>query len=312
MMEHLQNFLNTSSIHGLTWISGSERFSKLFWILVVIGGFIGAGFLIHESFYNWNQNPVSTNIETLPISEITFPNITVCPPKNSFLNLNYDVMHAHLMKIDGKIRRELYEFSVNVLQNHYYEEAMKELLKITDNSRFFNWYHGLTRIKYPYHDDIFNFMKYELETIALSGNISTQYFGEIYDVDKINTKTDITMSFYVPDELTKRRKFEVMFKIFKVTLKEISSRDEFFFNQKSLNVDQENFIFNITGGIFYKTKVNIVNLDRRRLGKENIRKLNELETPKLMPGFNIVWNYDIRVETRRLYRDYPLTKYFRR
>ena len=60
-----------------------------------MGGFTGAGYLIAKSFDNWKQSPISTTIETLPISQITFPNVTVCPPKNSVLNLNYDVVESN-------------------------------------------------------------------------------------------------------------------------------------------------------------------------------------------------------------------------
>ena len=87
-MEHVKTFLDTSTIHGLSWISGTKSWLRLFWILVVIGGFSGAGYLIYTSFNNWEQSPISTTIETLPISRIIFPNITVCPPKQLFLNLN--------------------------------------------------------------------------------------------------------------------------------------------------------------------------------------------------------------------------------
>jgi len=81
-MEHIKAFLDTSTIHGLSWISVSRKWSRLFWIMVVFGGFVGAGTLIYNSFHNWYQSPITTTIETLPISEITFPNVTVCPPEN--------------------------------------------------------------------------------------------------------------------------------------------------------------------------------------------------------------------------------------
>ena len=82
-MEHFKSFLDTSTIHGLSWISSTNRTSRLFWILVVITGFSGAGYLIHESFYNWDQSPITTTIETQPISKITFPK--GCLPKKKSL-----------------------------------------------------------------------------------------------------------------------------------------------------------------------------------------------------------------------------------
>ena len=82
-MERVRTFLETSTIHGLNYISTTRKYSRLFWILIVIVGFSGAGFLINESFQSWSESPVKTTIETLPIAEIKFPKVTVCPPKNT-------------------------------------------------------------------------------------------------------------------------------------------------------------------------------------------------------------------------------------
>ena len=48
-------------------------------------------YLINQSFVTWAETPISTNIETLPITELPFPKVTVCPPKNTLTNLNYDL-----------------------------------------------------------------------------------------------------------------------------------------------------------------------------------------------------------------------------
>ena len=100
VMEHVKELLDTSTIHGFSWISSTKRFAKFFWILVVIGGFTGAGYLIHTSFDDWAQSPITTTIETLSITRITFPNITICPPKTLSLNLNYDILQSEKKKLD--------------------------------------------------------------------------------------------------------------------------------------------------------------------------------------------------------------------
>ena len=101
-MEHIKTFLDTSTIHGLSWILSTRKCSRVFWILTVLGGFTAAGYLIYQSFDNWNQSPISTTVETLPISEITLPNVTVCPPKKLFLNLNFDILQAKKVKLEKK------------------------------------------------------------------------------------------------------------------------------------------------------------------------------------------------------------------
>ena len=116
-MEHVKEFLDTSTIHGLSWISGTRKWSRYFWILTVILGFSGAGYLIYTSFDNWEQSPISTTIETLPISQIKFPNVTVCPPRNSFLNLNFDLEQSEKIKIDNSSRRKLFDFALDAKSN---------------------------------------------------------------------------------------------------------------------------------------------------------------------------------------------------
>ena len=87
-MAGLTDFLESSTIHGVSYISTTKKASRLFWVLVVCSGFCGAFVLIYQSFESWEESPITTTIETLPISEITFPKVAVCPPKDAFTNLN--------------------------------------------------------------------------------------------------------------------------------------------------------------------------------------------------------------------------------
>ena len=122
VIDRIKQFFESSTIHGLYYISSVKNWSRLFWILIVVGGFSGAAYLIHLSFDNWHQSPISTTIETLPISQITFPNVTVCPPKDLFLNLNYDILEADKVKLDKDKRETLIEASLDVIQDHFYNE----------------------------------------------------------------------------------------------------------------------------------------------------------------------------------------------
>ena len=146
-MEHVKEFLDNSTIHGLSFISSTRRWSRWFWILIVIGGFSGAGYIIYTSFYNWGQSPITTTIETLPISELTLPNVTVCPPENSLLNMNYDIVHSEEMKLDNDTRHELFDFALDVVQDEFFHETMRNLSKVKDPDRYYNWYHGYTALR---------------------------------------------------------------------------------------------------------------------------------------------------------------------
>ena len=102
--------------------------------MVVIAGFSGAIYLIQESFYQWKQSPITTTINSAPIKDFPLPNITVCPPVQTYTDLNYDLMVAENLTIDNETRMELVNYGLELLQNHLFEEFMRNLSKINETS----------------------------------------------------------------------------------------------------------------------------------------------------------------------------------
>ena len=69
-MDYFKEFLESSTIHGLSNISASKNYvNKVLWTLIIIGGFITAGFIIEKSVDDWRKHPVATIEETFPISK---------------------------------------------------------------------------------------------------------------------------------------------------------------------------------------------------------------------------------------------------
>ena len=102
-MQNLQEFLETSTIHGFPRIASStKRYLKIFWFLVVVTGFSVSGSFIYNALYDFENKPFTTTTETFPISQLKFPSMIVCPPKGSFTNLNYDLIN--LKKEDIRLR----------------------------------------------------------------------------------------------------------------------------------------------------------------------------------------------------------------
>ena len=145
-MEGVRTFLESSTIHGLTYISTTRKYARLFWILVVIAGFVGASLLIKESFDSWSESPIKTTIETLPISDIKFPKVTVCPPKNTYTDLNYDLMIAENMTLKDENLNEFLNTVHEVIEENLYSNDLEQKY---EEKRFFNWYHGYTKIQLP-------------------------------------------------------------------------------------------------------------------------------------------------------------------
>ena len=88
-----------------------------------------------------------TNIETLPISKLQFPKVTVCPPKDTFTNLNYDIEMLGDKKIDADKRDDLIQFIFDEMHDKQFENMMKNLWLFHDeeDNIFYNWYHGYTK-----------------------------------------------------------------------------------------------------------------------------------------------------------------------
>ena len=114
-------FLESSTIHGLAYISTTRKWVKLFWIVVVVSGFVGAGYIIKESFDSWAESPVKTTIETLPMDELKFPKVTVCPPKNTFTDLNYDLIMTENITLTEEMRDEMFRYAVDVINEDFSE-----------------------------------------------------------------------------------------------------------------------------------------------------------------------------------------------
>ena len=220
-MEAFNNFLESSTIHGLSYISTTRKYVRLFWILVVITGFTGAGVLIYQSFQAWEDSPVSTTIETLPIAEITLPKVTVCPPKNTFTNLNYDIMMAKNIFLDNATRNELFFDTVDMIQIHNFKDIMFNISHLEEENRFFNWYKGYTDIQLPYWGitgakgpcSDAKCLIYQLSTKTTSGTISTLNFGEKFDVNKIETNLFYLLQVFPPLKQRKNNSITLHFEI---------------------------------------------------------------------------------------------------
>ena len=286
-MEHIITFLGTSTIHGLSYISSTRKWLRLFWIFVVLGGFSVAGYLIYTSFNNWKQSPISTTIETLPISQITFPNVTVCPSKNLFLNLNYDILQSENVKLDNNTREQLIEASLNAFQDHFYKEVMVNITKVEDPDRYYNWYHGNTAIQYPFYSGVFHQLMYNMVTNAASGNISTQYFDDNVDADKVDCDICIALIVNVPTSVVGDNNVTFMFDVSKRTMKDVNDNDKMQVEYMNMAADQTHKSLNITApsASYY------FRLDRK-VTQDDITNM-KLDR---MPGFRLSWKYDREIQ----------------
>ena len=148
-VREIKEFLGSSTIHGLSHIAANRGLARLFWLGVVIWGFTGAGLLIQQSFSSWAVSPISTTIETLPISELEFPNVTVCPPRKSFTNLNPDIVRSEKISLSEGQRQALSEQVPGVVLASNMERKWRDYTEYEETNRYRNQYHGISTIQLP-------------------------------------------------------------------------------------------------------------------------------------------------------------------
>ena len=279
VMEGIKNFLESSTIHGLTYISSTKKYARAFWMLVVISGFSLAGYLIYESFQSWEESPVKTTIETLPIIGIKFPKVTVCPKKNTFTDLNYDLMMAEDANFD---HNEAHQFINDVIDEHVF---MDEWNKLYEENRYSNWYHGFTKINPPYEDFVGR-QRFKISTYALSGTIYSNMFGQQFDQDIIGKNKIYAYSVTVcPPESLKNESISLNIKIEKVSITGMSEKSSDKVYTESLigeiiDVDKQFFLDLSPPACHEIAMLRFLN------NKDKLRIKMDI-----MPGFKVSWNY---------------------
>ena len=282
-MGNLREFLESSSINGLNFIASTRKCARLFWICVVSSGFIISGYLIHQSFTNWSNNPIRTTVETKPINEIQFPTVSVCPAENTFTNLNYDLMMLENTALDNDTRQELIQYAFKNFQLFLYKEMKANLSNFDELYRPYHWYWGYTKAQLPKHDS----RKVEIDTSTSSGFAKTKFFGEPFDVEKIERNIEYRLFIRVNETAVFNDDYTLMLNISKVSLRTLKpSRDIIKISQLKETFQfgsDDHFVLNMT---WFPRDV-YIELDRK-MTTEDI--LQSKATESRMPGFQVQWS----------------------
>ena len=201
-MNGLKEFLESSTIHGLSYIAGNRRLVRLFWVSVIIAGFTGAVILIQQSFSSWADSPISTTIESLPISDLEFPNVTVCPPKNSFTSLNPDLLRSRNVNFDEEKRKEFSDSVLDALFGASLNSKYKEFIEYRQD-KYIDWYTGTSSISFPWDFRTFGVSEkiYDVKTTRPSGSFSTPYFRKSFSDQNFEKYSTNELMIYVPADM---------------------------------------------------------------------------------------------------------------
>ena len=101
-ISHAANeYAKLSTIHGFSYLSDSNPSgpSRIFWMIVAVLAILFTIFQMSSLRSQWKKNPVVTTLDTiaLPIDEIEFPAVTICP-QGSIKDILDNVLFKQFMK----------------------------------------------------------------------------------------------------------------------------------------------------------------------------------------------------------------------
>ena len=196
---------------------------------------------------------MKTTIETVPIEQITFPTVTVCPPKNTFTNLNEDLVMLENMIVDNETRDELIHHALDLILDLVHDQNINNLNKLQESNRYTNWFKGLTEIGLPYHDPHNGFI-HIINTSAYSGTVSTNNFGEEFDADLLDDHVFFEVNFYSPPNWIYNAAVTLNLEIEKVFMKDlIGGYDNLYvrYNDRIITHEYTNLSFHLNAGDRY-------------------------------------------------------------
>ena len=303
-MEGVRTFLESSTIHGLTYISTTRKYARLFWFLVVVTGFSGAGYLIRESFASWSESPIKTTIETLPISEIKFPKITVCPPKNTFTDLNYDLMMTENITLTDEMRDEIFKYALEVINEDSF--SGNNWTKFNEKDRFYNWYHGYTNFGSPFYamSPLGRRLNFHMDTSAISGVVTTQYYGEPFRPELVERQLRYSVSIRPPKSAKNNENVTLHFKVEKISMTGLASGSmELVQGICCFDADQTTAYTNFKPPSNYEYPIVL----SRHVTYDDV----ETQNLDVMPGFRFSWWYTgAEVPSDNSFKDDAQTKQF--
>ena len=302
-MEKVNDFLSSSTIHGLAYIPTSRGLLRLFWVLVVVSGFSTAAYLIVKSFRGWQESPISTSIEVLPITEMTFPNVTVCPPRDSLTLLNYDLQRAADVNVSREEREELSKYISELFLQEGYEAMLKDVKVFYERDRFRHWYEGVSQISLSYWQDIDKQKYFNFKTYATSGEIATPYYGEPWEAEKFEQSVSYSVNIYQPwAETGGHDNVSLTFTVHQDIMTELDGLGavtDFDYSSVNGNGNLDRTIRNLTilkPRNFHPSHYHFVGLGR----KVSVQKLSSLSRD-ILPGMRVSWQYNDTVKTDRNY-----------
>ena len=280
---------------------------------MVIVGFSVSSILINQSFSSWSESPVSTTLTTLPISQIYFPRVIVCPPKNTRTNLNYDLVLSENLTLDNEGKKEFAEFLKLTIFEIIYDTVLEDVKSYVERDKYRNWYDGITLLELPVDEasvyptlTLKTTKLIKVSTYAQSGTFVTPNFREDFDSKKFSLFVEFKLHIWIPNSVFKSKTVELILEIDYDVIERHDSQSVEMVDINSEKLESPN------------TKIiKKISPDKRNVYVEFTRSLSRLDvdswnSPR-MTGMNVSWYYTSpTVQPDRKYLEKDGNSYYRK
>ena len=201
--------------------------------------------------------------------------------------------------MDDDTRNLLTHYAIEMLYDQMFDIIKRNLSKLEESDRYYNWYHGYTKIQLPYYYSSFSdgHVVYIVSTTATFGSISTQYNHEKFDAEKVETSFAYLVHVYPPARVINNTNITLHFDVGKILLKDLTQ------GMDRLNVE-------------WRSK-NYTPPTKDRYDIQHLRNVVWADVKKqkldLMPGVRITWHYsgmEVKPDSKYYNEDSTRTKAF--
>ena len=213
LLSEAREFLEVSTIHGLVHIStGKTTLVRVCWALIVITCIFFGTSLISDAFESWEKTPIITTVNTQPIGKVTFPEITICPPRGSDTALNVDLRTALTAELEEPAREELVVGALEELHRDGAEKFIRQQNLFSPLSVIQDMYSGGQQFDLSYIDPgmFYNDIWYpDIWTLdakmnkegSLSGQFATPGYGKNITEDTLLPSLKVVFTAFIPPQM---------------------------------------------------------------------------------------------------------------
>ena len=192
------------------------------------------------------------------------------------------------LAITEEQRQTLIDDAVYKIHDSHNDDILRNMSKLQEDNKLNNWYNGYSQIGVPYLDDN-NGLIYEIFSSARKGSVTTQFFGDTYDPNKIEKKIWYRVRIFPPYYYQGNLTLEIE----KVSMKLTTTSTYLVQNLDSTDLDDERrfVVFNFSKPesaieIFLSRDLSILDTyTNAYLGR--------------VPGFNLKWSFDLDYPNRK-------------